>query len=252
MSPSTLEIRRLSLHRGRRRIYDNLNLSLENGITALLGPNGAGKTTLLSALLRPDLLRAGSVHLNGEQITRGPVLRRYHAQLGHMPQDWRYFAGFTALESVAYVAWLKGVADVQAAARSALERVDLLDMRNLPVRKMSGGMRQRVGLAEALVNEPSVVLLDEPTVGLDPAQRASFRSVLAAEARHRAVLISTHLTDDVRAIADRVLVVESGAIVFDGTPAELAALGGADHRDPGALESGYLAAVSARPVVNTN
>jgi len=252
MTSPTLEVRRLSLFRGRRRIYADLNLVLRRGVTTLLGPNGAGKTTLLNALLRPDRIRDGEVLLNGERITDGVSLKNYHSQLGHMPQDWRFFSGFSALESVEYVAWLKGLAPaaVPTAARAALSRVQLLDRAAMPVRSMSGGMRQRVGLAEALVNRPAIVLLDEPTVGLDPAQRASFRDALASEAKERAVLLSTHLTDDVRAIADRVLIVDRGAIVFDGTPTEMADLGGGKPTDASALEAGYLVAVSAAPAIH--
>lgn len=245
MAPAILEVRRLTLSRGRRQIYENLSFTLQTGITALLGPNGAGKTTLLNGLLRPDRIRSGSVVLDGLAVSDRTALRAYHARLGHMPQDWRYFAGYSALESVEYVAWLKAVEDPRTAAIRALEGVDLADAIDTPVRRMSGGMRQRVGLAEALVNDPAIVLLDEPTVGLDPAQRASFRSALTAKADHRAVLLSTHLTDDVRAVANRVLVVDGGSVVFDGTPVELSMLAGSDSAEAAALEAGYLVAVSA-------
>lgn len=242
-----LQMRHVVVSRGKRRIYSDFSLNLERGVTALLGPNGAGKSTLIAALLRPDRLRQGSVLLDGTAVTGGASLTRYHSRLGHMPQDWSFFSGYTAQQSVEYVAWLKGLSGsaISSAARDALERVRLAEHRTVPVRKMSGGMRQRVGLAESLVNDPSVLLLDEPTVGLDPAQRAAFRDVLASEKQGRAVLLSTHLTDDVEAVADRVVVVADGGIHFDGTPRELAQLAGADSVDSRSLEAGYLAAVSA-------
>lgn len=244
-SAPILEARRLALRRGRRLVWPDLSLELRPGVTVLLGPNGAGKTTLIDGLLAPDRAAGGAVLLDGEPVARGASLRRYHGRIGHMPQDWRYFDRFTARESVAYVAWLKGIPRTRttAAAREALARVHLSDHADTRVARMSGGMRQRVGLAEAFVNEPRVVLLDEPTVGLDPAQRASFRDALRSRAGSRAILLSTHLTDDVHAVADRVLVVDKGAILFDGSPAELIELG---YRDgaTSTLESGYLAVIA--------
>ena len=243
-SPGVLEARGLALYRGRRRVYENLSLTLEIGITALLGPNGAGKTTLIDGLLTPQRARSGNVVFEGRVVRAGASLRRFHRRIGHMPQGWQHFPGFTAKESVEYVAWLKGIpnAQVTAAALHALTLVDLVNEADVRVGKMSGGTRQRVGLAEAIVNEPSLVLLDEPTVGLDPAQRASFRHLLRAHSDQRAILISTHLTDDVQAMADRVLVVDRGSIVFDGSP-ELLASYASDGNGSSALESGYLAIV---------
>lgn len=242
-----LDIHRLSLKRGRRWIYRECDLQLFTGITAILGPNGAGKTTLLEALLRPERLRADRIRLNGHVLSSRSRMNDYRALLGFMPQHWEYFSGFTAQESVEYVAWLKRVPStrIQEAARVALDRVGLLPDANVSIRKMSGGMRQRVGLAEALVNEPTLVVLDEPTVGLDPAQRAVFRHTLKTAAAARAVCMSTHLIEDVRAIADRVLVVDNGTIVFAGSPLELAGLSGRSPHDPESLELGYLTVTSA-------
>lgn len=239
-----LAARRLSLRRGRRLIWDELSVELRHGVTALLGPNGAGKTTLIDGLLSPHTAR-GDVLIDGEPITRGESLRRYHGLIGHMPQAWRFFDGFTATESVEYVAWLKGLprTRIPAASRDSLSRVHLADHAGTRVARMSGGMRQRVGLAEALVNQPRVVLLDEPTVGLDPAQRASFRDVLRDQSHGRAILLSTHLTEDVQTVADRVLVVDAGTILFDGSPDQLIERG-SDDRSAQTLEAGYLAVIA--------
>jgi len=240
-----LSTRRLSLYRGRRCVYADLSFSLYEGVTVLLGPNGAGKTTLLDALVSPDRVKAGQVLLDDEIVGGGKQLQTFHSRLGHMPQHWQHFSGFTAQESVEYAAWLKNVPSrgIRAAAAEALSLVGLAEQGKSRVSRMSGGMRQRVGLAEALVNDPKVVLLDEPTVGLDPAQRAAFREALRARAKGRAILLSTHLTDDAQAIADRVLVVDKGRILFDGPPASLAALA-VDTSAPNPLEAGYLALVA--------
>ncbi|WP_437583426.1 ABC transporter ATP-binding protein [Paramicrobacterium sp. CJ85] len=239
-----LEARGLSIRRGRQLIYDDITFDLHEGVTALLGPNGAGKSTLLDALSSPQRVGRGYVALDGEALMSDDSYRRYKSRTGHMPQDWRFFRGFTAQESVEYVAWLKAVPRTQlrAAARHALASVDLSEQSRTLVRRLSGGMQQRVGLAEALVNNPRLALLDEPTVGLDPAQRAHFRDVLISRKSGRAIVLSTHLTDDVQAMADRVLVVDHGHIVFDGIPADLAA----QSPDPHArsLENGYLSVIS--------
>jgi ABC-2 type transport system ATP-binding protein len=239
-----LRAERISLARGRRRIYEDLNLSFGQGITAILGPNGAGKTTLLEGLLRPGDLGGGSLSLDGEYVPHDLSVSAFLKQVGHMPQDWRFFTPFTVQESVQYVAWLKQLprASVEEAVVRVLRATDLLEQREAKIRKLSGGMRQRVGLAEAFVNNPRLVLLDEPTVGLDPGQRALFRQYVRAQANDRAVVLSTHLTDDVDAIADRVLVVSDGTVLFDGSPTSLAELGaGATGMTP--LEAGYLSVV---------
>lgn len=226
---------------GRRSIIEGLSFELGNGITALLGPNGAGKSTLIEALADPRRLASGQLFVAGHEVTGEQARLAFCARFGYMPQKWRGFPGFTALECVEYTAWLKGVSSkaVTVAAEAALGLVGLSSEKSAKVSRMSGGMQQRVGLAEALVNDPEFLLLDEPTVGLDPEQRATFREVLHANSQERAVLFSTHLTDDVLVMADRVLLLRGGQLLFDGTPRELEQY--SDGR-PGAtlLESGYL------------
>jgi len=156
----------LSARRGRRLIYDGLDVSFGPGITAFFGPNGAGKTTLFESLLEPTNLHAGSVALNGETINTPSKLRQYYSRIGYMPQNWQYFPGFTVREMIEYGAWLKGVPSKSLShlAEQAIEWVDLTSSADTRIRKLSGGSRQRVGLAEAFVHNPDVVLLDEPTV----------------------------------------------------------------------------------------
>lgn len=243
MDEPRLSIDRLTVRYGRNSVVSNLNADLRTGVTALLGPNGAGKSTLLNALAQPSRASAGTISLSGTPFGRPRASRRwYQARLGFMPQRWSFFPSFSVQESVEYVGWLKRVprSDVSAKVARALEYVGLSHARRELVARLSGGTRQRVGLAEALVNDPHVVLLDEPTVGLDPAQRSAFRAALAATKTDRVVLLSTHLTDDVAAIADRVLVLAGGVIRFDGSPADLASVSGESGDFSVRLERGYL------------
>jgi ABC-2 type transport system ATP-binding protein len=172
-------------------------------------------------------------------------VRAFYGRVGYMAQQWKYFGSFTALESVEYAAWLKGTPSrlLRAEALSALEWVQLSDAAATKVRRLSGGMQQRVGLAEAFVNDPRIVLLDEPTVGLDPAQRVAFRRFLRDKSADRAIILSTHLTDDVEATANRVIVMTNHGIAFDGSPAGLAARARDLPDGASRMEAGYLAVV---------
>lgn len=154
------------------------------------------------------------------------MLRNYFKTSGYIPQKWEYIPGFTVRESIEYAAWLKEVPkqDTKTAVTEAITQVNLQDRSKTKLSQLSGGMRQRVGLAEALVHNPKVLILDEPTVGLDPQQRRVFRELLTASSKERIVLLSTHLIDDVATVADRVIVVDAGRIAFDGTSQQLAKL----------------------------
>lgn len=243
---NVLDGRSLSISRGRRRVYDRVDIAFGPGVTAILGPNGAGKTTLLEGLLQPTQVGNGVVSLAGRRVPDELPVEAYLRDVGHMPQDWSYFPGFSVEESVAYTAWLKKMPAKQIgqAVTTALRRLELEEHRSTRIRRLSGGTRQRVGLAEAFVNEPRIVLLDEPTVGLDPAQRASFRRFVRDQGAARSVVLSTHLTDDVETLADRVVVIREGSVVFAGSPAQLAALA-CRSADVSSLEAGYLTVIGA-------
>ncbi|WP_030954540.1 ABC transporter ATP-binding protein [Streptomyces sp. NRRL S-481] len=234
----------LKVRAGRKRMaVDGLDLSLGTGVTGLLGPNGAGKTTLIRALatvLRPA---GGSLELLGKPVTDGGEHRALRRRIGYLPQEFGYYKRFTVREFVEYMAWLKEVpkADVPAAVQRAVERVGLADRADERLKALSGGMVRRVGIAQAIVNDPAILLLDEPTVGLDPAQRLRLRRLLQELGTDTCVVVSTHLVEDVAAACTDVVLFDEGRLVFQGTPGDLAAAGGPEHVGDSPLERGYSA-----------
>ncbi|MFH8221342.1 ATP-binding cassette domain-containing protein [Streptomyces sp. NPDC018057] len=216
----------LTLRYGGVAALDDVSLRLEEGITGLLGPNGAGKTTLLRVLATAVPADRGAFTVLGHDpgTTAGRLaLRRL---LGYLPQNPGLHPDFTAFAFVDYVAILKELTDRGARhreVRRALEEAGLGDVRGRRIKKLSGGMRQRVALAAALVGAPRFVVLDEPTVGLDPEQRMRFRDLVTRTAEGRTVLLSTHQTEDVAMLCNHVIVMAGGRIRFEGTPAELTA-----------------------------
>ncbi|MFF0739007.1 ABC transporter ATP-binding protein [Streptomyces sp. NPDC004111] len=226
MSTIRAECRELGIRYGSRRVIDRVDLALRAGVTGLLGPNGAGKTSLLRCLATTQAPTSGSVRLFGLDTAVAPQRTQARRQLGYLPQDPGFYPQFTVYEQLDYIAVLKEIDEPAARHRQitdVLDQVGLRDRAADKVRKLSGGMRQRLGLAQALLGAPGLLVLDEPTVGLDPEQRMRFRTVVS---RHGAagttVLLSTHQTEDVAALCDRVLVLVLGSLVFDGTPQELA------------------------------
>jgi ABC-2 type transport system ATP-binding protein len=212
---------------GATRAVDDLSLTLPRGIVGLLGPNGAGKTTLLRMLatvLAPD---EGSLQLLGRYPSLPSERLEIRRRLGYLPQSPALYPGFTAFDLVDYVAVLKEHTDVawrRDECRRVLEAVGLSDVMHRKVRSLSGGMRQRVALACALIGSPELLVLDEPATGLDPDQRLRLRSLLSRAAANATVVLSTHNTADVAALCQRVYVMLGGRIRFEGSPAELAAV----------------------------
>ncbi|MER6956515.1 MULTISPECIES: ABC transporter ATP-binding protein [unclassified Streptomyces] len=241
--PATLTATDLSLRFGGTRALDGVSLRLSRGVTGLLGPNGAGKTTLLRVLataVPPDGGRFTALGHDPGTASGRLALRR---TLGYLPQTPGFHPDFTAFEFVDYVAILKELTDRGARLREVrrvLEAVDLSEVRGNRIKRLSGGMRQRVALAAALVGDPGFLVLDEPTVGLDPEQRMRFRELIAQAGEGRTVLLSTHQTEDVAMLCHRVVVLAHGRIRFEGTPAELTAraagrVWSSTERDPKAL-----------------
>lgn len=200
----------------------DVTLTLGPGVYGLLGANGAGKTTLmrmLCGILEPS---AGTVRYGGADIAR--LGEEYRALLGYLPQNFGFYPDFTGPEFLRYIAALKGLTRAETARRipALLEQVGLADAGKKKLRAYSGGMRQRLGIAQAMLNDPQVLILDEPTAGLDPRERVRFRNLIADYAKGRTVLLSTHIVSDVEAIADEILLMKAGRIEQTGTVPALA------------------------------
>ncbi|MFD5637225.1 MULTISPECIES: ABC transporter ATP-binding protein [unclassified Streptomyces] len=233
----------LSLRFGGTLALDDVSLRLREGVTGLLGPNGAGKTTLLRVLATAVPADRGSFTVLGHDPAGTAGRLDVRRALGYLPQTPGFHQDFSAFEFVDYVAILKELTDRGARhreVRRVLDSVGLSDVRGKRIKRLSGGMRQRVALAAALVGDPGFLVLDEPTVGLDPEQRMRFRELIAQAGEGRTVLLSTHQTEDVAMLCHRVIVMDAGRIRFEGTPAELTerAAGrvwSSTERDPSAL-----------------
>jgi ABC-2 type transport system ATP-binding protein len=228
---------------GRVRALDGVTLRARPGVTGLLGPNGAGKTTLLRVLATVLAPQQGRVRLLGLDPSDPGERREIRRRLGYLPQDPGYSRSFTAFELVDYIAVLKEMTDRRERhdeVRRVLELVDLGDVSGRKVKALSGGMRRRLGLAQALLRDPELVVLDEPTVGLDPEQRLRFRDLVSRAGEDRTVVLSTHQTEDVAALCEHVVVVDRGRALFSGSVPELVESAGGsvwrdDRRDPSAL-----------------
>ncbi|GAA2218533.1 ATP-binding cassette domain-containing protein [Micromonospora olivasterospora] len=222
-------------------VIDNLSAALQPGITALLGPNGAGKTTLLRTLATVMPPRNGRIYIDGIQVSGEKSARFVRNRIGYLPQEFGFDPKMTVTDFVTYAAWMRGLPAKRwrRSVGEALEMVDLTDRRRSKMGSLSGGMRRRAGIAWAVVGQPRLVLLDEPTVGLDPRQRLQFRKIISGLGE-TVVVLSTHLIDDVGAVCDRVIVMHGGAARFDGTVAELELLGRDDLPGHSRLERAYM------------
>jgi len=231
MTPDTrtaaIHVDGLSRWYGVTRALTDVDLAFGLGVTGLLGPNGAGKTTLLSVLAtvaEPDTGRVSVFGLDPRDAAERVEIRR---RLGYLPQELRYHRHFTVAGFLDYVAILKEITDRRTRAGEVARVLAATDMERLAgrrVRTLSGGMRQRLGIAQALLGEPELLILDEPTAGLDPEQRLRFRELLSDLPGDPVVLLSTHQADDIAAICPQVVVLLQGRVRFTGTPAELAAV----------------------------
>ncbi|MFJ1610270.1 ABC transporter ATP-binding protein [Streptomyces sp. NPDC088253] len=255
MTP-TVSASGLTLRYGGTAALDDVSLRLSEGVTGLIGPNGAGKTTLLRVLATAVPVDRGAFTVLGHDPGTSSGRLDVRRALGYLPQTPAFHPDFSAFEFVDYVAILKELTDRSARhreVRRVLEAVDLSDVRGKRIKRLSGGMRQRVGLAAALVGGPGFLVLDEPTVGLDPEQRMRFREMIAEAGEGRTVLLSTHQTEDVAMLCHRVIVMVRGSIRFEGTPAELTAraagrVWSSTARDPGARAGWRMGTGSFRNV----
>lgn len=210
-----LQIQNVTKSFGKLQAVDGVSLDLEPGVVGLIGHNGAGKSTLmqmLATLMKPT---SGSILLDGQDIVARPELMR--RRLGYLPQDFGVYPHLTALEFLQYFAALKGVGDRQR-LQQLLELVNLHEQAHRPAAGFSGGMRQRLGIAQALLNDPDVLIVDEPTAGLDPEERLRFRHLLGDLGRQRLVIVSTHIVSDVENMASHLAILRQGRLVAFETP----------------------------------
>ncbi|MFI1164878.1 ATP-binding cassette domain-containing protein [Streptomyces sp. NPDC020801] len=238
----------LSQGYGHRPVIDELSLTISPGVTGLLGPNGAGKTTLLRTLSTVTPPQVGSLELFDEEIKTEAAARRVRRRIGYLPQEFGYYPNFSVAEFVRYCAWLREVPEGQAEAATdhAIASVGLGGRARDKMKSLSGGMLRRVGIAAAIVGNPSLVLLDEPTIGLDPAQRLDFRELIRSLARDGiAVLLSTHLVEDIGAACDEVLVLHGGQIRYRGAPKGLSEIGAESAPGDSPLERGYMTVLTS-------
>jgi ABC-2 type transport system ATP-binding protein len=225
--PIAVRIEQLTRRYGRTTALDRVNLALGSGITGLLGPNGAGKTTLLSILATVASPDAGRLTVLGYDPADARERVEIRRRLGYLPQDLGYHRHFTVAAFLDYVAILKEITDTRgrhAEIARVLAAADLEAQARKRIRTLSGGMRRRLGLAQALLGEPRLLVLDEPAAGLDPEQRLRFRELLSRLPDDPVVLLATHQVEDVTAICGSVVVLLAGQVRFAGAPAELAAL----------------------------
>ncbi len=208
---------------GKFRALDHVSLQIGKGMFGLLGPNGAGKTTLMKIITTLLPLTSGQVTVGSADVMHNPGFVRQH--LGYIPQDFGFYKSLNAYELLDYIGTMKGLSrtERQHQVSTLLEQVNLTKDAKRRVGGYSGGMRQRLGIAQALLGDPELLVVDEPTAGLDPEERIRFRNLLARISGQRTVILSTHIVADIEASCSAVAVLSQGKLVFNGTPDELIA-----------------------------
>lgn len=204
-------------------VLENVSLELDNGVYGLLAPNGAGKSTLMKMLATLTFPTRGEILWNGTEI--GKLGEQYRDVLGYLPQQFGYYPNYSPVQYLEYLSALKGL-DKQSAKvkiQELLEMVGLSDVAKKKMKKFSGGMIQRIGIAQALLNDPKILILDEPTAGLDPKERVRFRNILAGLSKDRIVILSTHIVSDVETIANTIILLKDHSVAYEGTPQALCA-----------------------------
>lgn len=212
-------IDRISKQYKNKIAVDRVTLTLQQGVYGLLGANGAGKSTLMrmiGGILKPT---SGTITFDSVDVAE----EQYRDALGYLPQDFGYYPDFSAYEFMLYMASLKGLTKTQAKAKTneLLETVSLSDVAKKKIKTFSGGMKQRLGIAQALLNNPKILILDEPTAGLDPKERVRFRNLISTLGNDRIVLLSTHIVSDVEHIADTILIMKDGQLIHTGSLDEI-------------------------------
>ena len=213
-----LKLDRLTKQYKQKLAVDRVDLELKCGVYGLLGANGAGKTTLMRMICDIKEPDSGEIFYNGRNIRE--MGEEYRDILGYLPQNFGYYPEFTAYKFLLYIASLKGLGKEQAAVKALylLDVVGLADEKKRKIKTFSGGMKQRLGIAQAMLNDPKLLVLDEPTAGLDPKERVRFRNLISSFSKDKIVLLSTHIVSDVEYIADEILVMKNGRLIHRGAP----------------------------------
>ena len=211
-----LEIKNLTKKYGRKKANDNITVTFENGVYGLLGPNGAGKTTIMKQITTLIEPTRGEIIYNNKNVKE--LDDKYRALIGYLPQEFGVYKNFSAKHFLQYVAALKGLNKKESKEKidELLNLVGLYEVRNKAVGKFSGGMKRRVGIAQALLNDPKILVLDEPTAGLDPQERARFRNLLSQISKDKIILLSTHIISDIESIAKETIMIKNGALLMKG------------------------------------
>lgn len=217
---TAIEIQNLTKNYGNKQALSAVNLTIPQGMFGLLGPNGAGKTTLMKILTTLLQKTEGEVKICGIPVENSREIRN---MTGYLPQDFSMYGNMSAYEALDYLAVLSGVSKAERKSRvpEMLEKVNLLEKQKTKVKSMSGGMKQRLGIAQAIIHDPKVIIVDEPTAGLDPEERIRFRNLLCEIAKDRIVLLSTHIVGDIEATCENIAVLNQGKLCFQGKVAEL-------------------------------
>lgn len=215
-----ISIEHLSKSYGRKQVLKNISLTIPEGMYGLLGRNGAGKTTLIRILATLSKGSGGTVLINGIPVEEVKKVRKV---LGYLPQEFSFYPNMTVLQALDYLGVLSEIPPniCRERIKDLLEKVNLKENANTRIKSLSGGMKQRFGIAQALLNQPQILIVDEPTAGLDPEERIRFRNLLCEFAAGRIVLLSTHIAQDIENTCERIAVLDAGAVIFQGMAQEL-------------------------------
>ncbi len=216
-----IEINNLNKSYKNVKALEDINLEFETpSIVGLIGPNGAGKTTLMRILVGQLLFECGSITVDKKDILKD--INNFKKKLGYLPQDYELYNELNVEEFIDYMACLKGIhTNRKSIVNECIEKTNITNKRKAKIKSLSGGQKQRVGIAQALLNDPEILIVDEPTAGLDPEERIKFRNIFSQQANKKIVILSTHIIDDVESICNKIIVLNKGKVIYAGNPTKL-------------------------------